>query len=547
MYKGFENAEVIAIFPDKIRIAIHDIEDFQKNDSRVKVGNFIRIVDDEGIVMIAMIEVYNMEYIPTLNGEVIRRYFLEAVPLGLLLKNGLFIKGGTSISIPPRVVEPAHQEEIRKIFEESISKDMQLTFASLSSDEAIKVPVDGNKFFNKHIAIIGSTGSGKSHTVARILQHAISQKNTEFQGLNNSHIVIFDIHSEYKSAFPNASFIDIEKLVLPYWLMNGAELEEFFVEAGPHAYNQISIFKEAVVNSKKTHFEGYDESSEEIVFDSPVYFDLDEVVEYLIEKDEERVPGSRGDKAGPYNGKLTRLINRISNKMKDNRLKFLLGENVKETSLKATLNQLIGLDDRHQANITILDLSGVPYDVLNTTVSLVSRIIFEFGYYYKRMKRKIGEDTTDFPILLVFEEAHKYVPNDHSSTYRSSRESIERIAKEGRKYGVTLLLASQRPAEISETVFSQCNNFIALRLTNPIDQRYVKKLLPDSMGRIVDRMPTLQVGEALLTGDAVVLPSIVKIEKCIDQPSSNDIPYWKLWGETWHTVDDDSLINTWEI
>ena len=149
------------------------------------------------------------------------------------------------------------------------------------------------------------------------------------------------------------------------------------------------------------------------------------------------------------------------------------------------------------------------------------------------------------PRLLVYEEAHKYVPNDDAAKYRASRESIERIVKEGRKYGVTLMLASQRPSEISETIFSQCNNFLALRLTNPADQNYVKRLLPDTMGNLVDRMPTLRAGESLLIGDAVVLPSVVKIDMCDPTPASTDIPYWQLWQEQWHELDIDKIRETW--
>ena len=163
------------------------------------------------------------------------------------------------------------------------------------------------------------------------------------------------------------------------------------------------------------------------------------------------------------------------------------------------MRELLGYQEEAKSNITILDLSGVPFDVLSITVSLISRILFEFGYYYKRMR---AEDSTgegevianDVPVLLVYEEAHKYVPNNDMAKYRASRESIERIAKEGRKYGISLMLASQRPSEISETIFSQCNNFLSLRLTNPADQNYVKRLLPDTLGSIVDKMPVLRAG-----------------------------------------------------
>lgn len=146
---------------------------------------------------------------------------------------------------------------------------------------------------------------------------------------------------------------------------------------------------------------------------------------------------------------------------------------------------------------------------------------------------------------MVYEEAHKYVPNNDLAKYRASKESIERIAKEGRKYGVTLLLASQRPSEISETIFSQCNNFLALRLTNPNDQNYVKRLLPDSLGNIVEKMPSLRAGECLLIGDAVVIPSIVQVEECNPSPSSNDIPYYQLWREEWKELDIEEIKKLW--
>jgi uncharacterized protein len=137
------------------------------------------------------------------------------------------------------------------------------------------------------------------------------------------------------------------------------------------------------------------------------------------------------------------------------------------------------------------------------------------------------------------------VPNSDLVKYRSSKKSIERIAKEGRKYGITLLLASQRPSEISETIFSQCNNFIAMRLTNPIDQGYVKKLLPDTLGTLVDKMPSLKQGEALLVGESVILPSIVQIDRCSNEPSSNDIPYWELWKEEWKNMSIEEIKTEW--
>lgn len=261
------------------------------------------------------------------------------------------------------------------------------------------------------------------------------------------------------------------------------------------------------------------------------------------------VPGQgTNKKMGPLNGKLSNFVSRLENKINDRRLDFLLGEKSKTITFEDTLKQLIGYGE-DTSNITIIDLSGVPFEVLSITVSLISRILFEFGYYYKRLcavKRADKHINNDIPLLLVYEEAHKYVPNNEMAKYRASRESIERIAKEGRKYGVSLLLASQRPSEISETIFSQCNNFLALRLTNPADQNYVKRLLPDTLGNIVDKMPSLKAGECLLIGDAVVLPSIVRVQRCNPEPSSNDIPYLQLWKEEWHDLDVDTLRKIWD-
>ena len=434
---------------------------------------------------------------------------------------------------------------------------------------------------DKHIAIVGSTGSGKSHSVAKILQKAIGSKKGTYQGLNNSHIVVFDIHSEYHTAFPNANFIDISNLVLPYWLLNSDELQELFIDTEANDHRQRNVLKEAIVNNRKKYFDGDSTLKEKIHFDSPLFFDVDEILMYIKNRNNEKkdknnnIPYKTADgethnfdtkkveclfeeeveytgtsASGTNNGSLINFIDRLENKINDKRLEFLFGEASKKISFEETLRELLGYQEEAKSNITILDLSGVPFVVLSITVSLISRILFEFGYYYKRMRAEnsTGEGAVinDVPVLLVYEEAHKYVPNNDMAKYRASRESIERIAKEGRKYGISLMLASQRPSEISETIFSQCNNFLSLRLTNPADQNYVKRLLPDTLGSIVDKMPVLKAGECLLIGDAVILPSIVQIEECDLKPSSTDIPYLQLWKEEWHSLDVEAIKKAWK-
>lgn len=538
-------AEVISVLPNKIKISVDDINDFKIAEEKLKIGSYIEVSDNDNCKLMAIIENFSIEIKGNEPSE--RRYILEASPLGII-SNGIFERGGDNISIPPKDVKPAKREDIFNIFASSTkSEEKKFTFATLSSDHSIPIPVDGNKFFNRHIAIVGSTGSGKSNSVAKILQNAISSKNSTYDGLNNSHIIIFDIHSEYKSAFPNANYIDIDNLILPYWLLNSDELQELFIDTEANDHNQRNVFKESVVKSKKLHFQGDEIQKNKIHFDSPLFFEIDEILNEVKEKNEEMVQGARDMKAGPLNGKLTNFVSRLENKINDKRLDFLLGEKSKNITFEETLKNLIGYNNE-KSNVTIIDLSGVPFDVLNITVSLISRILFEYGYYYKKIR--FSQNSTeainnDVPLLLVYEEAHKYVPNSSLSKYSASKQSIERIAKEGRKYGITLLLASQRPSEISETIFSQCNNFIAMRLTNPNDQNYVKRLLPDTFGELINKMPSLKVGEALLIGDAAVIPSIVQIDECDEKPSSNDIPYYDLWKEEWKNLDIEKIISEW--
>lgn len=549
------NAQVIAVFPDKVRIVVDDLENFKIAEESLKVGSYLKIADNENAILIAIIE--NFQISVSATGK--RDYIIEAFPLGIL-RDGKFERGGDSLAIPPKEVQPASIADIMRIYEDSVPAETRFRFSSLASNPDVPVPVNGNKFFNKHIAVVGSTGSGKSHTLATVIQKAVAGKSGDFS-LNNSHVIIFDIHSEYKSAFPAANHIDISNLVLPYWMLNSEELEEFFLDTEANDHNQRNIFKEAIIKDRRSKFQGSEADKQKIHLDTPIPFDIKAVLAYAVEKNGEMIDSgevyaaSNKEKAGQPKytqgslyGKLTNFVNRLENKVNDSRLDFFLGNKSKEITFEETLEKLLGYHGGKFSNVTVIDLSGVPFEVLSITVSLISRLIFEYGYIYKRIRCAANPSekiNNDVPILLVYEEAHKYVPNSELSKYRSSKVSIERIAKEGRKYGVTLLLASQRPSEISETIFSQCSNFIAMRLTNPADQGYVKKLLPDSLGSLIDKMTSFRQGEALLVGESIILPSIVQIEPCADAPSSNDIPYWQLWMEEWKSMDFAALKAEW--
>lgn len=564
------NAEVIAVLPNKIKIAVDKLEEFRIAEESLKIGSYLKISDNENTGLVAVISNYLIE----VDEEGNRKYVIESNPLGTL-KDGEFKRGGDELAIPPKEAAPLKKEEVRQIYETSIEENKKFSFAKLSRDRDISVPVDGNRFFNKHIAIVGATGSGKSCTVARILQNAKNVKTGNYEGLNNSHIVIFDIHSEYKKAFPQVKLIDVNNLILPYWLLNGDELEELFLESGDrNNYNQASVMREIVTSNKEKH----NSSVEKVCFDSPLMFDIDEVCNCLYNlsqestdynnsltikfQDEDKTFDSEKEKLNEYfqrqyafknparsaisrgiyaDGSIDKFVSRFKQKKENKRLTFLLGQKSKEISFESVLQNLLSYDDTNKSNITVIDVSGIPFEVLSITISLITRILFDYTYYSKKIN--VNCET---PLLLVFEEAHKYVPKSDLSKYRASQMAIERVAKEGRKYGVTLLIASQRPSEISETIFSQCSNFIAMRLTNPDDQNYVKRLLPDMLGPMTETLPALEAGEALLIGDSVIMPSLVYIDKGDPEPSSSDIPYLDIWKEKWKGVKFVEIVQEWK-
>jgi hypothetical protein len=558
------NAEVVSVFPNKVRIAVDDLPSFQIAEQSLRVGSFLKISDNEDVSLICIIESFSIE-LREKDDDSRRIYMIEAYPLGTLA-SGVFRRGGDELAIPPKKVVPATRAEIAAIYANAFEEKQRCCFSALTRQRDVKVPVHGDRFFNKHIAVVGATGSGKSSSVATILQEATSAKAAEYTGLNNSHIVIFDIHGEYKSAFPSANLLSADDIVLPYWLLSDGEIEDMFLESGDsNNYNQEALLRTLITHCKEMS----NPTAPKVTFDSPLSFDINHLQNCLnnlaretkdasdplkIETKAGDVTNFPDDRArltayaselvdfaatkqgkinkGPYaDGSIDKFVRRIAAKISNPRLDFMFGEKAAKASLEDVLRQITGYDKTTSANVTIIDLSGIPFEVLSITVSLVTRLLFDFAYH---ARRTVG--TCETPFLLVYEEAHKYAPRSDLARFKASLNSIERIAKEGRKYGVSLLISSQRPSEISETIFSQCSNFLAMRLTNPEDQAYVRRLLPDTLGNLTAGLPALEQGEALLIGDAVTMPCVVYVKPCSPQPSSNDIRYYELWKNPWHAA-----------
>ncbi|HMF73067.1 MAG TPA: ATP-binding protein [Flavitalea sp.] len=582
---GSDIFRILCVAPNLIQIEVLDVEQFKQETSDLTIGSYLKISDEANTSIIALVQSFKIKETNLGTSETtttMPSFILDAQPIGFLDENGKFRRGGQQIAIPPNNVEIADVEVMKKIYA-GVDEKKKFIFSSLSQNTSIDIGVDGDKFFSKHIAVVGSTGSGKSGTVAKILQEGIrpSHSQTSAGLLNNSHILLFDLHGEYSTAFPQAQLLDVDSLILPYWLMSSEELEEIFIESQENnSHNQISQFKHAVTLNKKK----YNKDLQKVNYDTPVYFSISEVYNYicnvnnlttynkggnvyfaslstteLYDKEklwdliefEESTGNSKHEKfdtkvskQGGFNGEFDRFIPRLETKINDDRLAFLLkpcksnGDEYKTSDLQEIVQQFIGYVAGNSTNITIIDLSGIPFEVLSIVVSLISRLIFDFCFYFKNFK-KSGEE---FPFLLVLEEAHNYIPKSEGAKYHSVKKSIERIAKEGRKYGLSLMIVSQRPSEISETIFSQCNNFVAMRLTNPTDQQYVKRLMPDNISAITDTLPVLERQEALIIGDCIPIPTIVKIKELVDKPASNDIEFHTEWKKDWFSLGFDGLI-----
>lgn len=586
-------SKVVSVTPQLIELEVFDTKEYRQLASPLKIGDYIQVSNnyDGEHALVAVVRGFRVKdsvmrdaTVDTVDGSAglaveEPQFIIGMQPVGII-KEGEFTRGANEISIPPKYIRVAPGDILETIYgDENLTSP--LTFGKLAQDGSVPVNLDGNRFFGKHIGVVGSTGSGKSSTVAAILQEGIKRSSAQRSaGLkNNSHILIFDLHGEYPNAFPNGAVLDVDSILLPYWLMNSEELEELFIESNErNSHNQVSQFRAAVVANKRMH----NPEMASVSYDDPVYFSLSEILRYLDNLNREIVykegehldqpkradgspvedrfrsyfkeevdfaPGSsaKGQKAakGPFNGEFDRFLMRLKAKTDDSRLNFVLNPTLEDGSapetedLEVILRQLLGYEG-DGVNVTIFDLSGVPFEVLSNVISLVSRLLFTFCMHRKRLQRSL-RGLQDLPFLLVLEEAHNYISRAEDAKYKAVRKSIERVAKEGRKYGLSLMVVSQRPSEISETIFSQCSNFIAMRLTNPIDQNYVRRLLPDDVSAVTDSISHLAQREALVIGDAVAVPTLVRVNAVEHLPSSSDVEFLRRWREDW---DEGQLVDT---
>lgn len=415
----------------------------------------------------------------------------------------------------------------------SEGKDNSLKIGNYTLNKDATAYLDGNRLFQKHAVIVGSTGSGKSCTVATLIE--------EIAKLQSSNAVVFDIHGEYepiigenikhfKIAGPSDGVSD-GFIYLPYWLLTYEEMISMMIDCSDNnAPNQAMIFSRTVYKCKKDYLISVGKSDivDDITIDSPTPYDIKTLLDELNAINSEVVPGAKAGstKKGDFNGTLSRFIQRLENKVSDKRLNFLFSsdESLLNYDYMVELCSKLMLPASSNGGVKIIDFSEVPSDVLPLVVSLVARLIFSVQQWTDREKIN--------PIAIFCDEAHLYIPqNTKQGIEAQSLNSFERIAKEGRKYGIGLVVITQRPSEVDRTVLSQSSNFIAMRLTNADDQNVIKKLLPDSLGNFGELLPILDVGEALIVGDASLLPSRINVNKPNPEPNSATIGFWSEWSK----------------
>jgi Helicase HerA, central domain len=438
------------------------------------------------------------------------------------------------------LIEAGNLQRLMNLLSEELPSDKRLGLGHYALDRTAVAVVDGNRFFQRHASILGSTGAGKSCAVALILEKA--------NALNFPNLIVLDIHGEYapltdrKGSFAAGYRVagpgDLDEaaqntLFLPYWLLNHEEMMAMLLDrSDQNAPNQAARFTTHVRSLKEETLAKLGKQDVRATFtvDSPVPYQISDLINRLELDDAEMVPGSKAGttKQGDWHGRLTRFIGRLRAKIEDRRYGFLFQppkEAVDYEWLAKQMTNLMG-SGAGQMGIKVVDFSEVPSDVLPVVVGVLARLVYDTQFWLTADKRT--------PIAIVCDEAHLYLPikEETNAAERRALDVFERIAKEGRKYGVSLLVVSQRPSDVSRTILSQCNNFLVLRLTNDQDQSVVRRLMPESMAGLTEILPLLDIGEALLLGDAVLLPTRIKLNLPTIQPASATRDFWTEWATT---------------
>jgi len=470
-------------------------------------------------------------------GERLSDRFFSLIPVGELKEDETFIRGVRHYPTPGAKVYAVGLAEINAIF--SQFREYEFFIGQLSAHKDYHLSLDPRALFGRHFAIVGQSGSGKSWAVTSLIQNTI-------KAMPKSNMILLDLHGEYcwkddagniQSAFPPeaVNYVEATELEMPYWMMTYAELVDLFIDRSDKGASiQMAFMREVLQQLKRES--GKQLGLGVVSVDTPIYFSLVEMYRQFKNANEERK--DFGKVEGALFGQFDEFLVRMQSRFNDVRYDFLLKpkKRNKSETMADLLREFIGLGT-HKANVTVIDLSSIPTDVRPAVSAQVGRLAYEFNYWNPRRR--------EFPITLICEEAHAYIPREKHGQYEGTKRMMERIAKEGRKYGVSIGVVSQRPTELSETMLSQCSSFICLRTSNPDDQAYIKGLVPEAEGDLTDILASLGRGEALVLGEAAPMPTRVQIYKPNPEPKSNDVDYFTSWREGPDDLDVNEIVKLW--
>ncbi len=420
-----------------------------------------------------------------------------------------FRRGVTRYPIPGALVYPATNDDLRQIYASDGRSSIQIGTVYPTRDVRAGVQVDA--FLGKHFALLGSTGTGKSTSAALIL-HRICESAPK------GHIVMIDPHGEYAEAFRNTGVIfDVSNLQMPYWLMNFEEhCEVLLTSSGNDRQEDADILARCLLKARSKN--RLAEQLGKLTVDAPVPYMLSDLSTILQDE------MGRLDKA-TSTAPFMRIKSKIDELKGDPRYQFMWSGMLVADTMASFISRIFRMPSDGRP-ISIIDVSGVPTEITSTVVAVLSRLVFDFAIW--------GRDEKTSPILLVCEEAHRYVPNERNSDGSSVGRILSRIAKEGRKYGISLGLITQRPSDLAEGVLSQCGTIISMRLNNERDQAFVKAAMPEGARGFLDSIPALRNRECIICGEGVAIPMRVSFDNLdpAKRPASEDPSFVKLWRES---------------
>jgi len=379
-----------------------------------------------------------------------------------------------------------------------------IRIGSIQQDSAIPAMVKIDELLGKHFAVLGTTGTGKSCAVAVILRRILERSP-------HAHILLLDVHREYAAAFRDlAELVSPDCLNLPFWLLNFDEIVEILVGAHPSRDADVEILRELIPLAKQRYLSNARRDLKGSPIHKRDHRDPQEINPIGVDTP---VPYRACDLMALIDGELgrldlrhelaphKRLKARLDTVSRDPRYQFMFGSLTVQDTMAEVLARLFRIPVAGRP-ITILELGGLPSEVVNVVVSVLARLAFDFGLW----------SGGRVPLTFVCEEAHRYVPVDRALGFEPAKRAISRIAREGRKYGVSLCIVSQRPAELDPTILSQLSTVFALRLTNERDQAILKAGISDTAASLLEFVPTMGAGEALAFGEGVALPTRIRFD-----------------------------------